>query len=83
MSFGPRMIFPEDRPEPAAPEEGFADRFKDIYNFGKKGNFGRKGVSDRGFPRTGGVSFPFKFSVVFEKEYEALRSVYMDAETKD
>ena len=48
------MIFPEDRPEPAAPEEGFADRFKDIYNFGKKGNFGRKGVSDRGFPRTGG-----------------------------
>jgi hypothetical protein len=76
------MIFPEDRPDSAAPEEGFADRFKDTYNFGKKGLFGRKGVTDRAFPRAG-VSFPFKYSVIFEKEAEELRSIYLNMETKD
>lgn len=56
--------------------EAFADRFRDSFSFG------RKGVSDRTFARVA-VSFPVRFSVVSEFEYEALRPVFMASPTRE
>ena len=57
-------------------DEAFADRFRDSFSFR------RKGVSDRTFARVA-VSFPVRFSVVSEFEYEALRPVFMASPTRE
>lgn len=82
MSLGPRIKISNNRVDPAPPKEVFVDQLKENDNFRKKGGFGGREIADRSFLRAE-VSFPFKFSVILETDFEEVRSYYLTTETKN
>lgn len=70
------MNFPEHQPDRGEPGEIGPGSFEDTYDFG------RKVSPDRSFPRVP-VSFPVRFTVISEQEYEELYPVYMASPTSD